>query len=323
MAAFEFGNYPERPGRPSFAAPPAAPEVEPEAAVLGALPPPPPRVRTEPILALKIYDSCRYKNCLSPAELGPALSMGGEPVRPPENAQSVSIEDLTISRITIVHKERNKFRRGFWDIEIQYDFDYCLRYVARGGVEIGTIPATNSFTQRCSLFGSVGADVAIATDLIAGGVTSLGGEPYVMAEARAIGLAAEIRHDFCHNKPGGHGHIMLEEELEGIEPMHGGHGHRPRNRSHVFVTIGLFSMVKIFRLVSLLVESRGFVIPDNCGNIIPPNPCDFFEELDFPMDTFSPPQRAEFMSGQSINIPGRPCGLRMEMEMEMEEETEE
>ena len=307
MAAFEFGNYPERPGRPSFAAPPAAPEVEPEAAVLGALPPPPPRVRTEPILALKIYDSCRYKNCLSPAELGPALSMGGEPVRPPENAQSVSIEDLTISRITIVHKERNKFRRGFWDIEIQYDFDYCLRYVARGGVEIGTIPATNSFTQRCSLFGSVGADVAIATDLIAGGVTSLGGEPYVMAEARAIGLAAEIKRDHCHNHRG-HEHAMEE-----IEPMHG-----HRRHSQVFVTIGLFSLVKLFRLVSLLVESRGFVIPDSCGNIIPPNPCDFFEELDFPMDTFSPPQRREFMAGESINIPGRPCLARMDEEISEE-----
>jgi len=193
-----------------------------------------------------------------------------------------------------------------------------LRYTSRGGSEIGTIPATNSFTQRCSLFGSLGAEVAIATDLIAGGVTTMGGEPYVMAEARAIGLAAEIRRDHCRNHhPHGHGESLFEE----IEPMH----HHHRNRSHVFVTIGLFSMVKIFRLVSLLVESRGFVIPDNCGNIIPPNPCDFFEELDFPMDTFSPPQRAEFMSGESINIPGRPCraSLEMEMEMETEEEFEE
>ena len=308
MAAFEFGNYPERPGRPPFAASPAEMPQEAaaeEAAALSAIP----RLRTEPILALKIYDSCRYKNCLTPSDLGPAMSMGGEPIRPPENAQSVSIEDLKIGRISILTKEPNKFRKGYWDIEIQYDFDYHLRFVSRGGQEIATIPATNSFTQRASLFGSMGAEVAIATDLVTGGISGMGGEPFVLAEARAIGLAAEIRHDHCRREH--HGRDIEIEETEIIR----------RNRSRVFVTIGLFSMVKIFRLVSLLVESRGFVIPENCGNIIPPNPCDFFEGLDFPMDTFSPPQKREFATGESINIPGRPCHARMDTEIE-EEATE-
>jgi hypothetical protein len=311
MAAFEFGNYPERPGRSPHAAPPgpaAQEEPAPEAAALSAVP----KLRTEPILALKIYDSCRCKNCLTPSDLGPAMSLGGEPVHPPENARSVSIEDLNISRITILSKEPNKFKKGFYDIEIQYDFDYHLRYVSRGGTEIGVIPATNSFTQRAGLFGSVGAEVAMATDFIAGGLTTLGGEPYVAVEAKAIGLAAEIRHDFCHGKHHGHG-----SALESVESHH-----HHRNRSHVFVTIGLFAMVKLFRPVSLLVESRGFVIPDSCGNIIPPNPCDFFDELDFPIDTFSPPQKREFMSGGSNNIPGRPCAIGMEAELEDEEEME-
>ena len=306
MAAFEFGNYPERPGRPPFAAPPTEmPQAE-EAAALSAIP----RLRTEPILALKIYDSCRFRNCLTPSDLGPAMSFAGEAIRAPENAQSVSIEDLKISRISILTKEPNKFRRGYWDIEIQYDFDYHLRFVSRGGQEISTIPATNSFTQRASLFGSLGAEVAIATDLVTGGISGMGGEPFVLAEARAIGLAAEIKRDICRSEH----HVGHEMSSEGAEAIR-------RNRSRVFVTIGLFSIVKIFRLVSLLVESRGFVIPPNCGNIIPPNPCDFFEGLDFPMDTFSPPQKREFGTGESINIPGRPCLARMDTEIE-EEATE-
>jgi len=307
MAAFEFGNYPEKPNhRAPFAAPPAPPvaEVE-EAAALAAIP----RLRSEPILAMKIYDSCRNKNCLSPSELGPALSLGGEPLHPPENAQSVSIEDLHICRINILSKSPSPFRKGYWDLEIQYDFDYHLRYIGRGGVEIGTAHATNSFTQRCSLFGSVGSEIAIATDLFAGGDSTLGGEPFALVEARAIGLSAELRREHCHRKHHGH---HGSEYGEGPE-----HGHRHR---HVFATIGLFSMIKLYRLVSLLVESRGFVIPDPCRNIMPPNPCDFFEELDFPMDTFSPPQKREFMSGESINIPGRPCRSMMELEEEIAEE---
>ena len=311
MAAFEFGNYPERPGRPPFAAPgPTAPQAEPaqEAATL-ALPAP---TRSEPILALKIYDSCRAKNCLTPADLGPALCLNGEPVQPPENAQSVSIENLHISRITILSKEASKFRRGFWDIEVQYDFDYLLRFTSRGGKEITSIPATNSFAQRVSLFGSVGSEVAMATDLVRGVEATMSGEPFVLVEAKAIGLAAEIRRNFCHNEnPRGHGSEELDG-FEGVEQLH----HHHRNRDRVLVTIGLFSMIKLFRLVSLLVESRGFVIPDKCRNILPQNPCDFFEELDFPMDSFSPPQRREFMSGESINIPGRPCLARTDAEIE-------
>jgi len=68
------------------------------------------------------------------------------------------------------------------------------------------------------------------------------------------------------------------------------------------VTLGLFSIVKLYRFVSLLVESRGFVIPPPCANVMPQNPCDFFDTLHFPMDAFAPPQKKEFKAGISLNI---------------------
>lgn len=37
-----------------------------------------------------------------------------------------------------------------------------------------------------------------------------------------------------------------------------------------------------------------FCIPKECENVSPLSPCDFFESLDFPMDVFAPPQKAEF-----------------------------
>ena len=72
---------------------------------------------------------------------------------------------------------------------------------------------------------------------------------------------------------------------------------------HVLVTLGLFYIVKLFRVASLLVESRGFLIPPKCKNLAPTNPCEFFDELSFPMDSFSPPQKREFEAGISLNIP--------------------
>jgi hypothetical protein len=68
----------------------------------------------------------------------------------------------------------------------------------------------------------------------------------------------------------------------------------------------LFSIVKLFRIVNLLVASKGFCIPEECEEISPINPCEFFEQLDFPMDIFDPPQKPEFMSGVSGNIPRKP-----------------
>ena len=111
---------------------------------------------------------------------------------------------------------------------------------------------------------------------------------HLITDGKAIPLTAEIRrHKHCHRHHDGDS-----------RDDHGRHHHR-----HVFPTLGLFSIVKLYRKVSLMVESRGFVIPPSCSSIMPPNPCDFFEKLDFPMDSFSPPQKREFREGISANIP--------------------
>lgn len=285
MALFDFGNYPERPGRPSpaFGAPAETPafgvnspqdgDAGPEAHSQKI--PNPGRVISEPILALKIYDSCRHKICLGHSELGPARAADGvEPIVPPAGAGFAHIENLVVRRITIASKTPSPFRSGFWDMEIRYVFDYDLRFTATDGAPLNVVRATNSFTRRCSLFGSVGAEITIATDIFNNAETIMGGEPFVMVEAKAIGLAAEIVRK-----------------------------HRHVDASFVNVTIGLFSITKLYRLVSLLVESRGFVIPPPCGEICPPDPCDVFDGLNFPMDSFAPPQRAEFAAGISGDIP--------------------
>jgi hypothetical protein len=71
----------------------------------------------------------------------------------------------------------------------------------------------------------------------------------------------------------------------------------------VAVTIGLFFITKLFRIVDLKVESRGFAIPKECTSNGSVDPCDFFDKLAFPMDVFSPPQKPEFFAGVSGDIP--------------------
>ena len=237
---------------------------------------------------------CGQQYCLTPDDLGPARAAEGvcidghhieegDIIVPPTNAVSVSIERLKIKKIIVMSKEENEFRKGFWDIDLKYVFEYKLIFRETDSI-IGSVKATSVFTKRVTLFGSTGSDLVIATDLMCrhNDSKTMNSEPFVMVEAKAIPLEAVIsskRH-------------RRGEELENH------HIHRV-----VFVTIGLFAIVKIFRIVDLLVESKGFSIPKECEEISPLNPCDFFDNLDFPMDIFAPPRKPEFMAGVSGDIP--------------------
>ncbi|MDR1531249.1 MAG: hypothetical protein LBS62_03545 [Clostridiales bacterium] len=251
----------------------------------------PRRMRDECIIALKVYDSCRQQDCLGPEALGPSraaecLCFGderyneGDVIEPPANAASVTIDRLRIKKILIVDKQPNEFRVGYWTIDLKYVFEYRLNFREADGNVIGAARANSIFNKQVSLFGSVGSDLIIGTDLLCTNHDSvtIDAEPFVLVEAKAISLLAELR--FCR-------------------PSCPSDQQRP---SYVNVTIGLFTIIKLFRIVNLAVESRGFCVPDECEEISPLNPCEFFDGLDFPMDIFAPPQRPEFLAGISSNI---------------------
>ena len=246
------------------------------------------KVKDESIITHKVYDSCRRQNCLTSRELGPARNAcfhqegetehghdhhhSGSIIEPPQGAVSVTMDKVTISRIKVVDKQPSPFRNGYWDIDIRYVFEYRLTFRDAGGCILDKVPATSIFNMKATLFGSVGADLVIGTDLYKGAGETFAAAPFIWVEAKAVGLDAKL----CH---------------------HHGHSH-----DEVHITIGLFSILKLFRLVHLNVQSKGFTIPDECQDQGDINPCEYFADLDFPMDIFAPPQRKEFVSGVSENI---------------------
>jgi len=250
----------------------------------------PQRLREESIIAHKIYDSCRQQDCLTAHEIGPARAAEdvyidgekieeGEIIVPPKDAVSVTIDDLVIKKIIIVDKKPSPFKKGFWDISVRYEFEYVLTFRKSDGDTILCVKAKSTHNKRVTLFGSTGDELVTGTDLLkhVGEGLVFKAEPFIWVEGKAVALAAEIRHE--HHR---HEH------------------HRSRD---VEVTIGLFTIIELFRIVNLRVESRGFNIPRECDKIDPTNPCEFFDALDFPMDIFAPPQRHEFVAGLSGNIP--------------------
>jgi len=253
------------------------------------------RLREERIIAFKVYDSCRRQNCLTHSEIGPAraaeqLCVGdeqhkeGDIIKPPYNAASASVDRLRIKRIIIVDKQPSPFKNGYWDIDIKFVFEYRITFREADACVISSIKANNIHNMKVTLFGSVGSDLVIGTDLLRafGDSATFEAEPFVLVESKAVSLHAQLHY------PRHHDHHP-DMETQAIE---------------VRCTIGLFVIVKLFRLVNLSVESRGFDIPDECesGTPTPISPCAYFEEMDFPMDIFAPPQKREFDAGLSLNI---------------------
>lgn len=251
----------------------------------GHIPPPRPVIQ-ESIIALKIYDSCRQQDCLDDRDLGAARSAicqsldgtyyeEGDIIHAPRRASTVDIEDFRTQKIIIAHKRHNTFKRGFWDVTLKYVFEYNLVFRDTDGANMGCLVARSTFEKRVTLFGSIGSEIVIATDLLNETDNSpvLSHDPFVLVEAKAVPLAAKIRE--C----GGH------------------HG-----ANEISVTIGLFTIIKLYRIVTLSVESRGFDIPRHCDEHCPVNPCDHFDRQPFPMDVFAPPQRKEFEAGISGDI---------------------
>lgn len=254
------------------------------------------KIKEECIIALKVYDSCRQQDCLTVNEIGPAraacnVTIGneqiqeGEIIDPPSNAAAVTIDQLCIKKVIIVAKTPNPFKNGFWDIDLKYVFQYRLTFREADGTPINSPVCANSiFNRKVTLFGSVGSDLIISTDLFKSTTsdsTTLRAEPFILVEAKAVALAAELK---------------LQRRFGDTQDL-------PPEPNRVNVTIGLFSIVKLYRLVNLNVQSKGFCIPRECEDVSPLNPCDFFDSLDFPMDVFAPPQKPEFLAGISGNIP--------------------
>ncbi len=62
------------------------------------------------------------------------------------------------------------------------------------------------------------------------------------------------------------------------------------NQRKIYVTIGLFTIIKLERNVQLLIPAYDFCIPEKeCVASTPDDPCEMFANINFPVDEFFPP----------------------------------
>lgn len=254
----------------------------------------------------KIYDSCKDKDCLEDAQV---IFKNPRWVQMIVNrAISVKIVDAEV-KFVYTDVEPVPFKKGFFTVDTKYFIKVELSFLVPGNPKgHHTIPVDGLviFDKKVILFGSEGNvkifksqfhDSNSAHEI--GNVLQQDNQPIVKVEvADPIALNARIvevceRHDRCclDEIPKCILDCLCDNETDvaGIE----------ENRGHltkeVVVSLGLFSITKLLRIVQLLIPAFDFCVPDKeCVTSTDENPCDIFDTIDFPVDEFFPPQIYDF-----------------------------
>lgn len=277
------------------------------------------KLKNECIIAYKVYDQCSQQDCLTPSMLGPARSAEkfncriltpntipvlpelirpGFPIDPSIQTAAVKIVkgSFLVKEVRIVGVEPREFANdGYWDVDLKFVFSYKLQFFDAGmnviSIECDTatpgvtttqdfICASSIFNKKVTLFGSRSEDFIVASTLFTPQSNTLSSAPYVWVEAKGLALDAKIKY-------------TAPVTIGSAATFNPNIADYPATPTQIDVTLGLFTIIKLFRLVNLSVKSTGFCKPEPCIEISS-DPCEFFNSLDFPFSVFNPPQKEDF-----------------------------
>lgn len=258
----------------------------------------------------KIYDSCKEKDCIEDARV-----YFKDPDRVNwivNHAINVKARRAEVAKV-FTDVEEVPFKRGFYTVDIKFFIKVILDFFVprmTGGIKIITVPGIVLFDKKVILFGSEGNVKIFKSHFVENGLDDHGDAalqqdnlPIAKVEvAEPIALNARIAEvlenaddDDCDRVVPKVVSSLLdtvdfdETDLAADDARHIVIARR------VLVTIGLFSIVKLARMVQLLIPAFDFCVPNKkCVASTDEDPCELFETIDFPIDEFFPPQKADF-----------------------------
>jgi hypothetical protein len=242
----------------------------------------------------KIYDSCRDKDCIENARVYFDRLTDAE-IRAINDAFNVKIRTAEVSDV-ITDIEAVPFKRGFYTVDVKFiiavtlDFFTRVTMGAREKIHVTTVEGSISYDKKIILFGSEGGVKIFkslfqprALDVQSNSELQQSNLPFCKIEvAEPIPLSAKMKSLLDKDDD--------RETERGPGPQQG-----PILTKRVYVTVGLFSIVSLARIVPLLIPAFDFSYPyKHCPSATDDNPCDLFDTFDFPYDEFYPPQKFDF-----------------------------
>lgn len=238
----------------------------------------------------KIYDQCRDKDCLE--DLRVYLMPCGQEIV--DKAINVKIRKAEIIWV-FSDIEPVPFNRGYYTIDLKYFFKITLDAFTGVGRPF-MVEGLATFDKKVILFGSEGSARIYSSKYTNDALDAQGWKKTNMPKAAIevvdpIALSAkvvDVNDKCCHGYDDADLSAIPSEVCNIFEDhlIFGG------DRKRVFVTIGVFSIVKLERNVQLLIPAYDFCIPEKeCIAASDDNPCELFERIDFPIDEFFPPTK--------------------------------
>ena len=242
----------------------------------------------------KIYDSCKEKDCIENARV---IFYDLTPCEREiiNNAFNVKIRRAVVKDV-IADIEPVPFKRGFYTVDVKYIIKVTLDFFTRenDSTSIHTIYGTISYDKKVILFGSEGNVKIFKSHFAEHAIDKpikcrleQDNLPISKVEvAEPIPLSAKIVSPRDR---------LFEEETRGEEVLEEARGGCIGGARRIYVTVGIFSIIKLVRVVQLLIPAFDFCYPTKeCIASTEENPCDLFETIEFPFDEFFPPQKFDF-----------------------------
>ena len=250
----------------------------------------------------KIYDSAKDKECIEDLRvyLGPE---GQELIDNATNIRSKCAEVLWAS----IDVSDVAFNKGYYSVSIRYYFRLCFEACVMGRAR--EFCGIAVYDKQIIMYGgdgnvSIFTSNTISSDICASlppeaFTNSVANTPKVQLEvASPIVLSVKLADRNWHC---GTCCCPIEQIPEnlcqccGCTPMPSDMGAKC-----LYVTLGLFSLIKIERPVSLLIDRAEYCIPSRESSVLSDttsDPCEIFKNMAFPTCDFYPASRGAISSG--------------------------
>ena len=254
----------------------------------------------------QIYDSCKSKECLE--NLRVYVTEAAQCII--DTAINVKVRKAEIIWV-FSDVEPVPFNKGFYTVDLKYFFKVTLD-VYTGPSTPRRVSGLAMYDKKIVLFGSEGNARIFSSKYREDGLDIQMWQKTNMPEAVVevvdpIALAAKVV-DTCDECCKCDCEVDFAKVPASVQKVFDGALVLSGDEKRVFVSLGIFTMVKLERNVQLLIPSYDFCIPDKeCVASTEENPCDLFETLNFPVDEFFPPTKCNFNTdGEN----GCDCGCR-------------
>lgn len=242
------------------------------------------------ITADQIYDSCRSKECIE--NLHVYFSPENQSVI--DSASKITAESAEVIWVYSDVEPLN-FHKGYYTVNMRFYFRIVLNAYTGSKCPV-RVDGLAAYEKKTVLFGSEGEAKIFRSeykedsfDIASWKKTNL---PTAVVSVVDPIVLDTLTVSPCENVCSSSMDISLVPEcVHKIfeTPV----ASSPESRQ-VYVTLGLFMMVRLEREVGLTVPAASFCVPDGTcrAGEEPGAPCDLFDEIAFPVDEFFPPRKS-------------------------------